>query len=97
MSPRDLEFIRSLVLNALAGYSVRVWLFGSAARGEAGPTSDVDVAVEAAEPLPPGLLAGIRERLEESPIVPKVDLVDMSEASAAVRAAIMREGLPWSA
>lgn len=49
-----LQQVRRLVLAELAGLPVRVFLFGSWARGEARPDSDVDVAVRPMAPLPWG-------------------------------------------
>jgi predicted nucleotidyltransferase len=44
---------------------VSLRLFGSMARGEAGPDSDVDILVEFAEPVGLFLLADLREHLIE--------------------------------
>jgi hypothetical protein len=54
------------------------------------------VAVLPLEPLPPGLLSGIREALEESTVLPNVDLVDLTEAEPALREQVEREGVPWT-
>lgn len=70
----------------------RVILFGSRARGDHMPRSDVDLAVDA-----PGI--GVKEwfELEEAaemaPTLLKIDLADMSGISEDMRAAIGREGL----
>ena len=45
--------MRAIVLDGLRGRAARVWLFGSRARGDARPTSDVDVAVESLDPARP--------------------------------------------
>jgi uncharacterized protein len=93
---RDLAAVRRLVLEALRGARADVYLFGSHARGAAHRTSDVDVAVLPIDPLPLGTLAVLRERLEEAPIVARVDIVDLSQVSPAFRAAVLQEGVPWS-
>jgi uncharacterized protein len=93
---RDLAAVRRLVLEALRGARAEVYLFGSHARGTPHRTSDVDVAVLPLEPLPLGTLAVLREQLEEAPIVARVDVVDLSQASPAFREAVLREGIPWS-
>jgi predicted nucleotidyltransferase len=81
----------------LAGRRVDVYLFGSWARGTAGPTSDVDLAVDPREPLPPGVLARLREALEESTIPLRVDVVDLADTDAAFRDRVRREGIRWIA
>lgn len=92
----DLRQVRRIVLEGLAGHRARVWLFASQARGQPRRTSDIDVAVLPLEPLPPGLLSGIREALEDSTVLPSVDLVDLSEAEPALREHVEREGIPWT-
>lgn len=92
----DLETVRRIVTTALRGQPARVFLFGSRARGDQRRTSDFDVAVLAAHPLPRGLLGRIREELEESRVPVPVDLVDLAEASAALREQVLREGREWT-
>lgn len=95
--PRSEVQARAIVLRALAGREVRVFLFGSRARGEAHPASDIDIGVLPEEPFPTGLLAELREALEESAIPQTVDLVDLSEADAEFRARVLAEGVEWRA
>ncbi len=71
---------------------VAAWLFGSHARGDAGPTSDVDVAVLYDEPPPPtldGLAVELQGSLEAAVRAP-VDLVVLNEASRRARGALRR-------
>jgi len=92
----DLDEVRRLVTRGLQGYRARLFLFGSWATGNAGPTSDIDVAVMPIDPIPREVLSDIREALEESLVVCPVDLVDLSEASDDFRQRILREGVPWN-
>lgn len=92
----DVEEVRRIVIEGLRGYPARVWLFGSWARGTPARTSDIDVAVLPLEPLPIGLLADIRDRLEESLVIYPVDLVDLSETSPQFRERVLQEGVPWT-
>jgi predicted nucleotidyltransferase len=93
---RDLAEARRIVLERLKGYSAEVFLFGSRARGDARRYSDIDIAIDPKRPLPPGLLAALREDLEESHIIYHVDVVDLSQADEALREQIRREGVPWN-
>jgi len=77
----DLDELEQLVRARLRGRPARVFLFGSAARGEAGRTADLDLAVLPVGPLPIGLLAELREAVEDSGLVRRVDVVDLSQAS----------------
>lgn len=92
---RDLEEARRIVLDALGRYRVRVWLFGSRARGDAVRGSDIDIAVLALEPLPEGLLEETRQALEDSQVLFPVDLVDLSTAEPELRKRVEREGISW--
>jgi predicted nucleotidyltransferase len=66
---RNLEETRRLVLRRLEGLPVDVYLFGSWARGEAGRTSDIDIAILSDQPLPVRLLSELREELDESSVL----------------------------
>jgi predicted nucleotidyltransferase len=71
------------------------WLFGSVARGEAGPLSDVDVAVLLNAKVPPearmDIAAALVEKLESR--CDRVDLVLLDEVSPALQHSVIREGL----
>lgn len=96
-APADsyLDEVRRIVLARLAGYDVAVYLFGSRARGTGRRASDVDVAVEPVEPLPLGVLAELREALDESTVPYRVEIVDLSAADEAFCARVKREGVLW--
>lgn len=70
----------------------RVLLFGSRARGDHGPRSDIDLAVEA-----PGASVADRARLaelvEDAPALVAIDLVRLDLADAALRREIERQGI----
>lgn len=92
----DLAEARRIVLKALAPWPVGVYLFGSRANGKAGRFSDIDIAVLPETPLPDDVLPALREQLEDSDILYRVDLVDLSQAPADFRQKVLREGIPWS-
>ncbi len=89
--------VREMVVAALAGTDAEIWLFGSCARGDAGHLSDIDIAIESATPLPVGLLARLREALEESTIPYRVEIVDLRDADPRFREAVHAEGIRWNA
>ena len=92
-----IEDVRRIVLAGLKGHPAKVYLHGSRARGDAARWSDIDVAVLPLEPFPLGLLAAIREELEESRVPYKVDVVDLSKTEPSFRERIKREGVLWTA
>ena len=91
----DRAIIGSLLQPLLLMSSAELILFGSRARGDATPTSDIDIALRAPQPLSPDLLSVAREALEDSNIPFKIDLLDYATLPAELRQAIDREGIPW--
>lgn len=86
-----------MILHEVLGErGVKVYLFGSWARGDATVVSDVDLAIDSEVPLPPGTLALLRERLEESRVPYRVEVVDLQAVEPAFRRRILKEGVLWS-
>jgi len=92
----DLKAVRKIVCERLKDYKVKVYLYGSRARGKAHRYSDIDVAVLPLEPVPGWVLAEIRDALEESNILYSVDLVNLYETNARFRERVLREGILWT-
>lgn len=87
--------ITNLVRHIAGPLPVRIYIFGSQARGAAGFGSDIDVAIERVDqkPLPPGLLTEIRDALDDSNIPERVDVVDWAVVSDGFRAAASRDAI----
>lgn len=69
----------------------RVWLFGSRARGDARPDSDIDLAFEHASSAE--AWAGfVNAAHDETPVLLHLDLVDFATADPALRERILKEG-----
>ena len=90
-----LKQVKELVLKSVEKVPVRVYLFGSWARGDERATSDIDIAVEPIGVILPFLLQNLREELEESYIPYNVDVVDTREADPKLIDNIMKEGILW--
>ena len=73
-----------------------IYLFGSRARGDEVPTSDIDIAVDAGAPLDYEIFLKILIEVDETTIPQKVDLVDLQTASAALKEQILKEGIKWT-
>ena len=73
---------------------VRIYLFGSWARGEAKRSSDVDIAIESKDDMS-FLIGEFREALENSCIIYNVDVVDMNFAAESLCKKIREEGIIW--
>jgi hypothetical protein len=92
----DVERVRRIVLDGLRDHPARVFLFGSRAEGRASRSSDIDVGILPIDPLPRGLLTELREILENSTVLPTVDLVDLSDVEPDFRDRVIREGVAWT-
>ena len=93
---QSLRELRQITRAVLCGAPVRVYLFGSWATGTPSQHSDIDLAIEPLAPLPPGTLALLRERLEESRIPYRVEVVDLGAVDETFREAVIRQGVLWS-
>jgi len=89
--------IRAILARALEGCRVRVWLFGSRARGDPRPLSDWDLYLETPDGhrVPPERMARLAEALEASRVPHSVDLVDGADASEELREKVREEGVLW--
>lgn len=90
-----LNNLREIVREAIGDFPADVYLFGSWARREEKRSSDIDVGILPRGEIPRGVWAMLRERIEESPIPYRVDLVDLSKAEDSFREKVMKEGISW--
>ena len=91
-----MEDLRNFLENFLKERKIkaRVILFGSRAREDFGPHSDVDLAVDSKEDLH-DLLVELKGIIEESDLPQKVDIVELSKAPEVLKREILREGKVW--
>lgn len=90
-----LDMVRQVVLTEIGDEPVKVYLFGSWARGEEHISSDIDIAVESIDGVPLDILALLREALEESAVPYRVDVVDLAEAEKILASKVRKEGILW--
>lgn len=83
------ELAASFPAHAVQG----IWLYGSHARGEARPGSDIDLGVLCDKPLDPVSLFDASSRLA-SRLGAAVDLVDLRRASGLLRVEATHRGRP---
>lgn len=89
------NMLRKLVRDCTKDYAVKVYLFGSRAKGKEHAVSDIDIAILPLKPLPIGFMAHLKETIEDSTIPYSVDVVDLSEVDPAFREKILAEGIEW--
>lgn len=90
---KTVEDLRDFIKEFFKGKPVKVYLFGSRARGSNSPYSDVDIAVDSEVDIRRDLLI-LRELLEESSLPYKVDLINLRGAPY-LRETVEREGIRW--
>jgi predicted nucleotidyltransferase len=73
----------------------KVILYGSRARGDFKPRSDIDIAIDAGVPVDICLIGEIREMLNASNINLGIDVVDLHQVSTAMVANIKQDGVMW--
>jgi predicted nucleotidyltransferase len=74
---------------------VKIYLFGSRARGTNGPRSDIDIALDGGARLPIQDVDEIKSMFKESNIKYNIDVVDFYQVSELMRSEISRERVIW--
>ena len=77
----------------LKNSGAQVWIFGSRARGDYRPFSDIDVLYDfAGNKRPPsGLIYSIKESAEESRLPFKIDMVDLCDLAQSYRDQVLQD------
>jgi len=89
--PYTLDEIKSRVAPVAEHYGVaKAYLFGSYARGEAKPASDIDICIEEGKPLSLFDLSGLYLDLEES-LSHKIDVVTIADIKGSFKENIEKE------
>ncbi len=92
LTAEQFEVLRRVVLNPLlARPGTKLWIFGSRARGDYRPFSDIDLLIESSVQLPERLLGQVREAAEECALPFKVDLVRREDLAEGYREGILRD------
>ena len=73
----------------------KIYLFGSRARGDNAETSDIDIAIDAKNPISMTQKGQIISMIDALNIPQKVDVVDFNRAPTALKENIVKEGILW--
>lgn len=74
---------------------VKIYLFGSRARGTGRIASDIDLALDAGRKLTFLEIARARNVLDTLYIPEKIDLVDLNSVPIELKQTILKEGVTW--
>jgi predicted nucleotidyltransferase len=93
LTDQQFQILDEMVISPLKSHGVTVWIFGSRARGDHKPFSDVDIVYETQQnsPLPQGFMSNLRDSLEESRLPYKVDIVDFREMADSYRFGVLSD------
>lgn len=75
--------------------SVKIYLFGSRARGTNTPGADIDLAVDCGKKLEIGVRSKIQDLLRDVNVPFFVDIVDMNTADENILSEIKKDGVVW--
>lgn len=89
----SLELLKDMARDVFKGEDVTVILFGSRGRGDYLGTSDMDVGILPRKEVSKSKITLFRERIENSNIPYKVDVVDLSRASKEFTQKVLKEGV----
>ncbi len=87
-----LEAIIQAIRHHLPDPSYQVLLFGSWARRDALPTSDIDIGILGKEPLDDLILIRLKEEINLLPTLRKIDVVDLRVVDDRFRHRVLEQG-----
>ncbi len=90
-----LSRLKDMVLQSLKSQNVGIVLFGSRAREDSRPYSDVDIGIIPHGAFDKTRITILREKIEESTIPYKVEIVNLEEASEEFKKGIMKDAVIW--
>lgn len=89
LSESQFDLLTQLAIQPVKEAGGRIWIFGSRARGDHQPFSDIDLLLEL--PASAKIVGKITEALEESRLPFKVDLVLIDELAESYREGVLKE------
>jgi len=88
--PEHLEIVKNILKKQLPSHAT-VWAFGSLTKGTAKKFSDLDLVIDAGDPLPSSIMTNLAFDFEESDLPYKVDIVDWATINDSFRKIIEKD------
>ena len=73
----------------------KIYLFGSRARGKYSKFSDIDIALDAGQPLPGVDVDEVKRLLNESNILTLIDVLDFHSVNSSMQEEIIKDRVIW--
>lgn len=87
--------LKDMVLNILIDEKVKVFVFGSRARGDNQHTSDVDIGLIPYDKINRKKVVQLKEEIDDLNIPYKVEIVDFSQVSESFKKEAIKEVVVW--
>ena len=87
--------LKKVVVAVLKNENVKIMLFGSRARGDNYPYSDVDIGILPSDKFDERKLILLRETIENLNFPYKMDIVNLSEISEAFKTEVQKDAILW--
>ncbi len=81
--------IIKIIRRHLPSEDFKIFLFGSQARGDSHPTSDIDIGILGKQKAPWDIMLRITGEAEAIPTLRKIDIVDLKKADASFRKEVL--------
>lgn len=91
LSPEEFAILDELCLRDLKSRGAKLWIFGSRARGDHGPHSDIDILVDGGESVSQLDIAIVQDKLIESRLPYKVDLVELKDLAKSYLPQVLKD------
>ena len=92
---KNLTLLKEMIVDFFKDDKVKIIIFGSRAREDNYPNSDVDIGIIPYERLDAVRIAILKERIENSNIPYKVEIVNFLEVSEEFKKEALKEVIIW--
>lgn len=91
------KMVEEIVVRPLQRLNVRVYVFGSRARGKHHQFSDLDILIQTTQNslITVEVISSIKEQAEESTLPFKIDLVNEQSLAESYRASVAKDLVEW--
>lgn len=96
MTNTYMQQLKELILSHFDQDEVTIVLFGSRARKEHKKYSDVDIGLIPARGIDEKVITLLKEKIENSNIPYKVDIININEVTEDFRKQILKDAVTWS-
>jgi predicted nucleotidyltransferase len=92
---KDIDKQRIITIISMFMPNAKIYLFGSHARGDARPTSDIDIAIDNKEQIPLALRGQIMNMIDALNLLVPVEIVDFQSIPVFMQDKIRQQGIVW--